>query len=80
MRYRCRKKKTHTEKVHNKSVFDLVSDDVISDCQNDKCKILLNYGFEGFGKDVNGGDTILKKVSVGIYIIYSNYTKYHKTI
>ena len=51
----------HTEKVHNKSVFDLVSDDVISDCQNNKCKILLNYGFEGFGKDVNGGDTILKK-------------------
>ena len=21
----------------------------------------MNYGFEGFGKDVNGGDTILKK-------------------
>ena len=31
------------------SVFDSISSKVIKDAQNGKCKILLNYGFEGLG-------------------------------
>ena len=31
------------------SVFDSISDGVIKDIQNGKCKLLINYGYEGLG-------------------------------
>tara|TARA_Y100000592_G_scaffold31682_2_gene50459 strand:+ start:1121 stop:2446 length:1326 start_codon:yes stop_codon:yes gene_type:complete len=51
-----------TGKSYSKSVFDFISEDVLLDCQKNKCKILMNYGFEGFGKKVNDGDTILNEI------------------
>jgi len=41
------------------SVFDSISSKVITDAQNGKCKILLNYGYEGLGSYHR--DTILHK-------------------
>ena len=41
------------------SVFDSISSKVIKDAQNGKCKILLNYGYEGLGSYHR--DTILHK-------------------
>ena len=48
-------------KIHDKSIFEHISQKVLDDCIRGKCKIILNYGYEGFGKKTNGGDTILYK-------------------
>ena len=50
-----------TGKVYDKSVFEHITERVLEDCRRNKCKIILNYGYEGFGKKTNGGDTILRK-------------------
>ena len=50
-----------TDKVYDQSVFKHISQGVINDCIDNKCKIVLNYGYEGFGKKTNMGDTILYK-------------------
>ena len=50
-----------TGKIHDKSIFEHISQKVLDDCIRGKCKIILNYGYEGFGKKTNGGDTILYK-------------------
>jgi len=50
-----------TGKVYDKSVFEHITERVLEDCRRNKCKIILNYGYEGFGKKTNGGDTILHK-------------------
>ena len=41
------------------SVFDSISSKVIKDAQNGKCKILINYGYEGLG--THHRDSILHK-------------------
>jgi len=43
----------------DKHIFKHISPRVIGEVRDNKCKIILNYGYEGFGKKTNRGDTIL---------------------
>ena len=45
----------------DKHIFKYISPRVIDEVRDNKCKIIINYGYEGFGKKTNGGDTILYK-------------------
>ena len=59
------------------SVFDSISNRVIKDAQNGKCKILLNYGYEGLGS--HHRDTILDKALLErVHFLLDKYKIAHK--
>ena len=59
------------------SVFDSISSKVIKDAQNGKCKILLNYGYEGLGS--HHRDTILHKPLLErVHFLLDKYKIAHK--
>ena len=49
----------HTDIEVEETIFDYINSRVLNDCKSGQAKILFNYGYEGFGKLTNGGDTIL---------------------
>jgi hypothetical protein len=59
------------------SVFDSISSKVIKDAQNGKCKIVLNYGYEGLGS--HHRDTILHKPLLErVHFLLDKYKIAHK--
>ena len=65
------------ETFEDVSVFDSIPNKVIKDAQNGKCKILLNYGYEGLGS--NHRDTILdKSLLERVHFLLDKYKIAHK--
>jgi len=59
------------------SVFDSISDGVIKDIQNGKCKLLINYGYEGLGSYHR--DSILHKPLLErLHFLLDRYKIAHK--
>lgn len=65
------------ETFEDVSVFDSISSKVIKDAQNGKCKILLNYGYEGLSSFQR--DTILHKPLLErVHFLLDKYKIAHK--
>ena len=50
-------KKRHSEEVSEENIFDHISESVLEDVRNNQCKIIIDYGYEGFS--AASEDTIL---------------------
>jgi hypothetical protein len=68
-----------TGKVHDMSVFEHINEKVLKDCRNNKCKIILNYGYEGFGREEK--DTILYNPLLDrLHFLLDKYDIPHKNV
>ena len=52
-------KKRHSKKISDDNIFEYIPEKVLNDVRNNICKIIVDYGYEGFGS--YSQDTILYK-------------------
>jgi hypothetical protein len=43
-------KKRHSKKIYKDNVFNHIPEGVLEDVRNDKCKIIIDFGYEGYSK------------------------------